>query len=171
MERQCRTNAQYSWRGCLEVAGISRQLNDKILEAKVLSLFQNIGCTIDPAFIDDFHWLAKNNDRVIAKFTNWKYCKQILKVKKDLRDLNLGDLDLPRGTKIDINQILCTYYQTLWSKAKRLQNIGSIDNFYISGGTIKIKVTENSSPTTITHLDDFKIHFPYTDLSPRADAS
>ena len=52
-----------------------------------------------------------------------------------------------------------------WSKAKRLQNIGSIDNFYVSIGTIKIKVTENSSPITITHLDDFKIHFPVIDSS------
>ena len=83
----------------------------------------------------------------------------------------MGEIDLPRETKIDINQILCPYYQTLCSKAKRLQNIGSIDNFYISGGTIKIKVTENSIPTTITHLHDFKIHFPYIDLSPRADES
>ena len=71
-------------------------------------------------------------------------CKQILKVKKDLRDLNMEDLDLPRGTKIYINQSLCPYCQILWSKAKRLQNVGSINNFYISSGTIKIKVTENN---------------------------
>ena len=83
----------------------------------------------------------------------------------------MEDLDLPRGTKIYINQSLCSYYRILWLKAKRLQNIGSIDNFYISSGTIKIKVTENSSPITITHLDDFKIHFPDIDLSPPTDAS
>ena len=52
--------------------------------------------------------------------------------------------DLPRGTKIYINQSLCPYCQILWSKAKRLQNVGSINNFYISSGTIKIKVTENN---------------------------
>ena len=68
-----------------------------------------------------------------------------------------------------INQSLCPYYRILWSKDKRLQNIGS--NFYISSGTIKIKVTENSSPITIMHLDNFKIHFPDIDLSPPTDAS
>ena len=68
-----------------------------------------------------------------------------------------------------INQSLCPYYRILWSKDKRLQNIGS--NFYISSGTIKINVTENSSPITIMHLDNFKIHFPDIDLSPPTDAS
>ena len=171
MERQCWANAQYSRRECLEVAGIPRQVDDKNLETKVLSIFQKIGCTIDPTFIDDCHRLRKNNDRVIVKFTRRKDCKQILKVKKDLRNLDMEDLDLPRGTKIYINQSLCSYYRILWLKAKRLQNIGSIDNFYISSGTIKIKVTENSSPITITHLDDFQIDFPDIDLSAPTDAS
>ena len=65
---------------------------------------------------------------------------------------------------------LCPYYRILWSKAKRLQNIVSVDNFCISSGAIKIKVTENSTPITITYLDDFKIHFPNIDLSPQTDA-
>ena len=76
--------------------------------------------------------------------------------------------------------MLCYYFDLLLLMIKfilqrvyflRLQNIGSIDNLYISSGTIKIKVTENSSPITITHLDDFKIHFPDIDLSPPTDAS
>ena len=51
----------------------------------------------------------------------------------------MEDLDLTRGTKIYIKQSLCPYYQILWVKAKRLQNIGSIDNFYISSGTIVVQ--------------------------------
>ena len=82
---------------------IPRQVDDKNLEKKVLSIFQKIGFTIDPTFIDDGHRLGKNNDRVNVKFTRRKDCKQILKVKKDLRDLNMDDLDLPRGTKIYVN--------------------------------------------------------------------
>ena len=202
IERQCWANVQYSRRECLEVAGIPQQVDDKNLETKVLSIFHKIGCTIDATFIDDCYRLSKNNVRVIGKFTRWKNCKQIFKIKKDLRDLNMDDLDLdlnnvrvietftrwknckqifkikkdlrdlnmddldlPRDTKIYINQSLCPYYRILWSKAKRLQNIESIDNFYISSESIKIKVTENSSP------DDFKIHFPDIDLSAPTDAS
>ena len=44
--------------------------------------------------------------------------------------------------------------------------MGTINIFYISGGTIKIKVAENSSLLIITHLDGFKFHFYDTDLSP-----
>ena len=47
VERQCWENAQCSRRECLEVAGIPRQVDDKNLETKVLSIFQKIGCTID----------------------------------------------------------------------------------------------------------------------------
>ena len=43
--------------------------------------------------------------------------------------------------------------------------------YNISSGIIKIKTTENSSPKTITHLDDFKIHVPGLYLSPTTEAS
>ena len=82
MERQCWANAQYSRRECLEMAGIPRQVDDKNLETKVLLIFQRIGCTINPTFIDDCHRLGKNNDRVIVKFTRRKDCKQSLKSRK-----------------------------------------------------------------------------------------
>ena len=39
LERQCWANAQYSRKECVEVVGISRQVDDKHLEAKVLSIF------------------------------------------------------------------------------------------------------------------------------------
>ena len=75
-------NAQYSRRECLEVDEMPRQVDDKNLETKVLSIFQKIDCKINPTFIDDCHRLGKNNDRVIVKFTRRKDCKQILRVKK-----------------------------------------------------------------------------------------
>ena len=55
VERQCWANAQYSRRECPEVAGTPRQVHDKNLETKVLSIFQKISCTIDCTFIDDCH--------------------------------------------------------------------------------------------------------------------
>ena len=99
LECQCWTNAQYSKKECLEVVGIPRQVDDNLLETKVLSIFEKVGCTIDPGFIDDCHRLGKNSDRAIVKFSRRKDCKQVLQAKKDLKDLNTDDLDLPRGTK------------------------------------------------------------------------
>ena len=73
LERQCWANAQYSRKECAEVLGIPCQIQDKHLEAKVLSIFQKAGYTIAPEFIDECHRLGKNNDRVILKFTR-KQC-------------------------------------------------------------------------------------------------
>ena len=67
----------------MEVAGIPLQGDDKHLEAKVLSIFQKVGSTIAPEFIDDCYRLGKNNDQVTVKFTRRKDSKQVLQVKKD----------------------------------------------------------------------------------------
>ena len=52
-----------------------------------------------------------------------------------MNDLTEDDLDLPEGAKIFVNQSLCPYCRILSSKTKRLQCIGKINNFFISGGT------------------------------------
>ena len=115
--------------------------------------------------------LGKNNDRVIIKFSRRKDCKQVLQAKKDLKDLNTDDLDLSKGTKIFVNQSPCTYYRMLWSKSKRLRSMGIINSFFISAGTVKVKITETSRPLAITNLNDFTIHFPNIDLSPSESSS
>ena len=53
----------------------------------------------------------------------------------------------------------------LWSKSKKLHSLSKIYSFFISGDTIKIRVNENSSPLSITHVDDFGKHFPDVDQS------
>ena len=45
-----------------------------------------------------------------------------------------------------------------------------INNFFISGGTVKVTIDENSKPLAITHLDDLAINFPGVDLSPTQKA-
>ena len=100
LERQCWANAQYSRKECLELVGLPHQVDDNQLETKVLSIFGKAGFTIDPGFIDDCHRLGKNNDRVKITFSHRKNFKQVLQVKKDLKDLITNGLDLPRGTKI-----------------------------------------------------------------------
>ena len=111
-------------------------------------------------------WLGKNNGRVIVKFTRRKDCSQIFQVKEDLDDLTADYLDFPQGTKIFVNESLCPYYCILWSKTKCLKYMGKINSSFISGGTVKIKIDENSKPLAMTHLDDLAINFPGVDLSP-----
>ena len=40
--------------------------------------------------------------------------------------------------------------------------------FFITGDTIKIKISENTPPLSVTHVDDFGNYFPNVDLSPPA---
>ena len=55
MERQCWANAQYSSRECFEVVIIPREVEQKDLESKVLSVLEKFGCKIDPDNIEDCH--------------------------------------------------------------------------------------------------------------------
>ena len=54
----------------------------------------------------------------------------------------------------------------LWSKSKRLLDVGKIDSFYVSSVKIKIRILENSKLLAITHVEDFKKYFPDVDLMP-----
>ena len=78
----------------------------------------------------------------------------------------MEDFGLPGQGKIFINSSLCSYYKMLWQKSKKLLTLGKIDNFYISNSTNRTKISENSSPLSITHVADFEKHFRDIDLSP-----
>ena len=54
----------------------------------------------------------------------------------------------------------------LWSKSKRLLDVGKINNFYVSSGKVEIRIQENSKPLSITYVEDFEKYFPDVDLTP-----
>ena len=137
MERQCWANAQYSRRGCLEVAGIPRDISNDNLESKVFEVFSKSGSEMLSRDIEACHRLT-NNDRVIVKFLRRKDCNQVLSVKRDLQKIKLQDIGLRGSNFIFINPSLCPYYRMLWSKSKRLLDLGKTNEFYVSCGKIKI---------------------------------
>ena len=49
--------------------------------------------------------------------------------------------------------------------------MSKIKSFFISGGTVKIEIDENSKPIAITHLDNLTINLPGVDLSPSPNVS
>ena len=93
-------------------------------------------------------------------------CQQIFLVKRDLSKLDMKEVDFTEGTQIFVNQSLCPYYKSLWSKSKKLRLLRKIDSLFISNSTIMIKLQENNNPESITHSSDFDTFFPYVDLSP-----
>ena len=67
----------------------------------------------------------------------------VLRVKKDLTSLDSTELDFPKGTKILVNESLCAYYRGLWNKCKKLKAMGKLHVFFVSNGTIKVRILEN----------------------------
>ena len=147
------------------VAGISRDVANENLEPKVFEVLRKAGCEILSRDIEACHRLT-NNDKIIVQFLRRKNCDQVLSVKKDLQKVKLEDIGLKGSNSIFINPSLCPYYRMLWSKSKRLLDLGKINNFYVSSGKIKIRIQENSKPLSITHVEDFKKYFPDVDLTP-----
>ena len=135
-ERQCWANAQYSRRECLEVAGIPSSVNVKDLEGKVCTVFNRIGVAVKPDDIEACHMLC-NDKKAIVNFSKRKLCQQVLRVKKDLKNIDPSEFDFPEGTAIFINESLCSYYKMLWNKCKKLWEKKLIYTFFTSNGNIR----------------------------------
>ena len=161
-ERQYWANAQYSRQECLEVVGIPTSIPNDLLEANVSKVFGNLGVHVEGKDIRACHRL-KDDGKAIVKFSNMKDSLQILRVKKDFKSLDPTKLDFPEGTKIFINESLCVYYRGLWNKCKKLKGMGKLHVFFVSNGTIKVKILENDRAKPITHAADLKM-FPDIDI-------
>ena len=146
MERQCRANAQYSRRECLDVVGFPVKWVQMFWRRKFSTFFGKLGCDIPSELIEACHRISKKSSTVIVKFTKRKDCQQVWSVKKDLQKIKMEDVNLPGQNKLFINRSLCPYYKVLWSKSKKLHSLGKIFSFYISGDTIKVKVSEKQFP-------------------------
>ena len=68
------------------LVGITISIKDDKLEDKMLNVFREIGVEIGQCDIQACH-RVKNNQRIV-NFSNRKDCLQILRVKKQLKDLD-----------------------------------------------------------------------------------
>ena len=59
-------------------------------------------------------------------------------------------------TKVFINENLCGYYKLLWSKCKKLFLEKNIASFWVTNGTVKIKLL-NDQVRSITHKVDLSV--------------
>ena len=131
-----------------------------------MNVFKKLGCSIPPNRTEACHRVSKNSATVIIRFSRRKDCQQVLPVKKDLRKTKMEDVDQPGQNKLFINKNLRQYYKVLWSKTKMIHSLVKINSFFTLADTIKINVSENSLPLSITHVDDFGKYFRDIDLSP-----
>ena len=165
IEKQCWANAQYSRRECLDFSGILSSISDNDLEDVVCKAITKAGVEVSDKDIEDCR-LVGTTGTTIVRFSKRKVSKQVLNVRKYLTKLSMEDLHLNGQGKLYVNQSLCLYYRVLWSTSKSLYRMGKIFSYYVSNGTVKIKIQETSQPLSIMHTSDLEKLFPDVDLSP-----
>ena len=166
-KRQCWANAQYSRRECIEISGIPNSVGDNELEEKVLKVFNKLGVTVNEENVEACHRIKQGSDRLIIKLSRKKDCQQVMKVKSDLRNLNVSECDLPAGTTLYFNESLCPYYRWIWSCCKKLKNSNIIFGFYTVNGTVKVKQHEGDRANPVTHIEDLKKIAPEFDFTKK----
>ena len=62
LQRQCWANAQYSRRECLEITGISQNIEHNQLEGKVIQVLKKVGCNIISDNVEACHRISSKND-------------------------------------------------------------------------------------------------------------
>ena len=147
----------------LDIMGIPKSIGNSVLEETVRRVFKKIGVEINEQNVPTCHHL-KEKERTIVEFVNRKNCLQILRVKKELKFLDLTQLDFPENTKIFINESLCPCYKGICSKCKKLTAIQKIHQFYTISGLIRVKMEETGPSKIITHMVDLKDLFPHIDI-------
>ena len=159
LERQCWSNEQYSRRECLEISGIPDNITEGKLEETVLDVFDKIDVIIQPENIEACHWLKSGaNKKAIIKFSKRKDAVRVRKTKRKLKTTDLTSVGISKP--VYINDSICKYYKYLWSKCKKLLNGRFIHRFWISNGTLRIKLFESSHPIIVTHIVDLEEMFP-----------
>ena len=161
LECKCHANEQYSRRECLEISGIPAEVGDKDIEKKVLEVLDAIGAPVNTDSVEDCHRIPSKGylKKVILKLSHWKGSRQVWLNKKKLKQLKPKSLNLPASVKIYINESLCPYYKKLWTKCKKLWDAKRILSFWVSNGSIRVKLV-NENVSIITHDCDLEKLFP-----------
>ena len=117
----------------------------------------------DLSNIEDCHRLKSSEPKkVIIKFVRRKDANLIWKNKNKLKGMNLCSVGI--NNPVFINDSLCSYYKMLWRKCKKLWSSKYIHAFWVSNGTLRLKITENGRVHIITHSQDLDELFPENEL-------
>ena len=154
-EQKCWANEQYSRRECLEISGIPESVSDNALEDEIQGILRGIDAEVDTENIELCHHLngKGSKGRVILKLSKREDAEKIKLNKKKLKTIVHRKIGLSSGTKVLINESLCGNCKLLWSKCKKLFLEKNIASFWVTNGTVKIKLL-NDQVRSITHEVD-----------------
>ena len=141
LERKCAANEQYSRRECLEISGIPDSIPNNNLQETVLKIFNETGVTVNTRDVEACHRLNQkaNPKNVIIKLSKRKDVARVMNNKKKLKSMKPQIIDSPSGCKVYIYESLCKYYNYFSWKCKLLQTRGSIQLFWLTNWSIRIR--------------------------------
>ena len=159
LERRCWSNAQYSKRETLEISGIPENIDDAELEGKVLTVLSKLDVNIDPANVEACHWLMSSNKgkKAIPELSRRNDSDEIHRIRSKLKTTDLKSKGM---TTMYINDSLNFYYKKLWSKCKKLWTNKFIFGYWVSNGSVKIRMSERFPVEVISHIVDLEKLFP-----------
>ena len=129
-------------------------------KGKVLTVLSKLDVNIDPANVEACHWLKSNNKgkKAILKLSRRKDSDEIRRVRSKLKTTDLKPIGIT--TPVYINDSLCFYYKKLWSKCKKLWSNKFIFGYWVSNGSIKIRISKCAPVKVISHIVDLEKLFP-----------
>ena len=161
LERQCWSNSQYSRREYLELTGIPEASDNNALESTVLKIFERLEVIVDSSNVpSNCHWISSKNGtkRVVVKVSKRKDATKIRSSKRKLKDMDLTSIGI--NNTVYKNDSLYMYYKMLWRKCKSLRTNKLIHSFWVTNGSIKLRIAKNGRTYAITHLSDLEVLFP-----------
>ena len=113
----------------------------------------------DPANVEACHWFKSNNKgkKAILKLSRWKD-SEIRWVRSKLKTTDLKFIGIT--TLVYINDSLCFYYKKLWSKCKKPWTNKFFFGYWVSSGSVKIRISERSPVEIISHILGLEKLFP-----------
>ena len=128
-----------------------------------IKIFDKLDVATDLSNIEDCHRLKSSEPKkVIIKFVRRKDANLIWKNKNKLKGMNLCSVGI--NNPVFINHNLCSYYKMLWWRCKKLWYSKYINAFWVSNGTLRLKLTESEHVHTITHSQDLDVLLPENEL-------
>ena len=126
----------------------------------MLTVSSKLHVNIDPANAELCHWLKSNSKgkKAILKLSRRKDSDEIRRVRSKLKTTDLKPIGIT--TPVYINDSLCFYYKNLWSKSKKLWTNKFIFGYWVSNGSIKIRISKRSPVKVISHVVDLEKLLP-----------
>lgn len=149
METRMEDIELYSRRNCLEIQGIPEQPQEDVLDI-VQKVGRAVNMEISSSMIDACHRLGKPGDTsrkgprgIIVKFVRRLDKEELMKMKRQKKDLSTRHLNLPTDSSIYLNESLTPSRRRLYALARQVKKEKDYKYVWHRGGKIFLRKEDN----------------------------